>query len=508
MLQIASYYPISITPIKFFLNQQKRNILIINSSSNCLTYAAHLARKVMINVAIAASVVVMPILFLIDTTIHILRKLHWAHIKTHFSDYHYFFNSKLFTMHLQQMRSVTQQLSQRLPLLYQENSVIANRTQTFIQFILAKRDLSTDAEKRRFHELVTLELRDLVRLKKSLSNQTSETVKFIEAFCEWLYIGQDLVDEMGAFVQEHIPSDISEIDQPTPSHQLIKKWHIYLDTLIKFNGLSESDRLYDPRYLGDVPSRLFTHGSTIFIRTPTITRDVCRQKGKTTSVTIVEEFLGFLDSYKKQGKKHLYINLMQRQGSEGVRSRAIEQLEKEYPDTLHVITLTKDFSFYWQNEKFLKISETETFKKSFIELLFKPDGHFYWSPHLRSPSFKESCREILDKAHRELFKNKAYLSVEERRNFIEIAYTSIVDALIARLNPDSCNISCKSCIDRGPAFLAEQFYQINKKGTELPIDMKKRLLAIALAPALLAQNRVMQHDRLNRLFSALQTLQN
>lgn len=522
MLQIASFYPVTVAPFKYFLNQKKRIYFPIQPSSDifikALKQSANSCRKVAITLAMAVTVVAVPILFLIDSTIHLLRKLKLVNIKTHFDDYHYYFNSDVSTAHLRQLRDFTwQQISQSPVLLAPHDmySEFFKRTRLLIDLILSSEKLTHVEQKRQFHQQFTEQLRALVSHKQSLQKphlpEIQEAIAFIDALCEWFYTKPNLLQKMEEFVLQQVPESLHSLtNELGDASKVIKELHSYIDTLMKFNGITETSRLYDPRYLGDVPSQMFTYRSpvtghkTTMIRTPAVTRDLKKSsKGIVVEVAIVDEFRGFMDSYMKQGKKHLYINLMQRNGSEGIRSSAIEHLESHYPNTLNVVTLTKDFDFYWQNDKYKAISDASVFKKLFIETLFKKNDHFHWSPALPS-NWALKCEAILDVIHKNLFQNKAQLAKKERQDFIEITYTFIVDALIEQLKPDSCNISCKSCIDRGAAFLAEQY----SKHASQEENSVKRTIAIALAPALLAQNRVMQNARLDRYFTSMQTLHN
>jgi hypothetical protein len=362
-------------------------------------------------------------------------------------------------------------------------------------------------------------LRDLVEEKNNLilrSQLDEHCIQFIDQLCEWLYTGVNLLPEMVALMEKELPDlllrqflSIKTEDIP----QAIDQFHQWLNVRAQYTGVDETvaigeyPRLYDPHYLGDIPSVLYhcqiaNHETTKkmkIIRTPAVTQDIERNsRGILTKAKVVNEFLGFLDSYQKQQKKHIYFNLMQRSGSEGVRSEVIECLERKYPGTISVITLDKNSLFYFQKNEFETLNNSVLFKQHFMQQMFE-GKNFFWSSDLGA-TWKNECQQILENIHTRYFSDQIELNREERLDFIELVYIEIVEVIIQKLQADSANEACKSCIDRGAAALAQQYLRkICVQTSEMKESQRKKILAITLAPAIFAMNRVMQHDRISRL---------
>jgi hypothetical protein len=189
---------------------------------------------------------------------------------------------------------------------------------------------------------------------------------------------------------------------------------------------------------------------------------------------------------------------MQRSGSEGVRSEVIECLERKYPGTISVITLDKNSLFYFQKNEFETLNNSVLFKQHFMQQMFE-GKNFFWSSDLGA-TWKNECQQILENIHTRYFSDQIELNREERLDFIELVYIEIVEVIIQKLQADSANEACKSCIDRGAAALAQQYLRkICVQTSEMKESQRKKILAITLAPAIFAMNRVMQHDRISRL---------
>lgn len=198
------------------------------------------------------------------------------------------------------------------------------------------------------------------------------------------------------------------------------------------------------------------------------------------------EFVAFI----RMQKRHLYVNLMKREGSEAPNSLAIESLEKREP-TFSAVTLDKNSDFYWQQGEFP--SESKAFKQEFYNKMVDPKGTYYWS--LQLTDWNRELKAILDKVHQKYFNQKLELSKQERQDFIELSYLEILDRLVAFLQPDSMNITCKHAIDRGPSLAV--LWQL-----KLGLANENEAAALLLAPPLLMHNRTGHEPRLERFTSA------
>ena len=198
------------------------------------------------------------------------------------------------------------------------------------------------------------------------------------------------------------------------------------------------------------------------------------------------EFITFI----RLQKRHLYVNLMKREGLEAPYSFAIESLEKNEPSFASV-TLDKNSDFYWQEGPFP--SKSHAFKQAFYNRLVDPKGAYYFSAHL--DDWNAELKAILDEVHFKYFNQKSELSKQERQDFIELSYLEILDRLVALLKPDSMNITCKHAIDRGPSLAV--LWQL-----KLGLAGENEAAALLLAPPLLMHNRTGHESRLQRFISA------
>jgi hypothetical protein len=413
--------------------------------------------------------------------VDLVRSAYRAAIGTPSLDYHYFFSTPLFSAYREQLAN------------YIEREVgdhpgLANLS--VVQSVRKGLD-SPEAYKGFVNEL-----RKLVKSKGSLDG---ESAAFVERLCCWIYTGPQLMPQMIEWLQKQLtPTEKARLADG-PIHSTIQDLHARLGKEPQFKGdVFQDYRPYDPRFLGDTPSHFFKVYSTQIIRTPAITRDEKRSFfGHLTESAVVEEFQGFLDGYRRDGKTHLYVNLMAPHGSEGLRTKAIADLEVANPDQLQLMNLSKDCPFYHQTGKFLSQNNAIEFKRSFCAELFENKEYFRWPTSWDRARTKTLVERAIDDVHQNQYQSKSNLSLEERRSFIELAYTEIITAMLSQFKPTSCNLSCRSCIDRGAANLA-LLYAKTEPGLS-----NETLATIALAPAMIAQSRPMLGHRMERLVPAL-----
>jgi hypothetical protein len=318
----------------------------------------------------------------------------------------------------------------------------------------------------------------------------NEHPAFTKKLCHWIYTGPHLLPAMQEWLISHMNS---QEQQQFDIDQIYRRWQ----KLPAFQGeIFAEHRPYDPRLLGDTPSALFNIGATQIIRTPAITTEGSRTFfGTLTQSRIAEEFLGHLDYCRCENKTHLYINLMAPYGSEKVRTEALLDLETQQGDLFHLLTLSKDCSFYHQTGPFKTMESAQTFKEAFLHELFH--GRAYHWP--RAWDLKEAetlCEQAIEETHSAHFPSQTALSFDERRTFIELAYTCIIEKLILHYQPTICNISCRSCVDRGAASLSLLYRKTH------PND-RATFATLALGPAIFAQSRLMLSHRFERLAHAL-----
>jgi hypothetical protein len=294
------------------------------------------------------------------------------------------------------------------------------------------------------------------------------------------------------------------LSQGQPHHAMRDLHNRWLSET-KFQGDVFPDyRPYDPRLLGDTPSHFFSLHDTQIIRTPAVTKDAERTFfGTLTRASIVEEFEGFLSHYERQNKSHLYVNLMAPIGSEKIRIEALEELERKKPALFLLVTLSKDCQFYHQAGRFAAQSDAGSFKETFLKQMFGGNPAYHWPLSWDSAQVRELCSAAIEKVHAEKFNSAHLLSQEQRCRFIELAYTEILEKIIRDKRPATCNISCRSCVDRGAVNLSLLYAKTQPLNTA---ESRSTLAAIALAPAILAQSRPMLLHRMDRLQGAMEQL--
>lgn len=269
-----------------------------------------------------------------------------------------------------------------------------------------------------------------------------------------------------------------------------------------------SPGLFDPNLLGNIPYQTFElqakDGKAIKVfRCANLAKDEERNGHRLVKASAGEQFNLYLDACQREGKKHFYVNLMKRKSdgeNETVRSEVIENLEADYAGTLNVVSLDRNSRFYFQSGPYYYTqSQADTFKAEFKEHL-RNDRSFYWSNELDQRAWPEELDAIVEEIHATYFESKAQLTHEQRQAFIEFTYCMIIDSLIAKFEPDSCNFSCKSCIDRGGMTNAimYMYYLVKKQGVIQP-EQFNYLLYLTFLPALLVGNRQIQLVYLQRL---------
>jgi hypothetical protein len=440
-------------------------------------------------------------------------------------DCHYQFASQVFETYRSQLKSYIEEELKSRPALQtaiQNNSTpgssFQKQTLKLIKNIRIQ-DKGNVQHQRTFHQNMMKELRSLSiqmdKQKKSHNTIDQEMTGFIEGLIVWQYTKPDLWGSMNQFISSHSSVKYgNETVKPKSVLECLSQTYKSFKNKSKiFPGiLSFPSNLYDPHLLGDTPSALFTlkgKKDTLIIRTPSVTRDIKRDiKNMLIEVKIVEEFLSLLEIYQNTNKVHLYINLMNRRGgSEGLRSNTIEKLEHNpaYSKAIRCVTLDKDSDFYWQKGRYSNHSNYDEFKQAFLDSMFAPSekSHFYWPQHLDSNLWKMKCEELIQEVHGKSFGNRTSMTIPERLNFIEITYDKIIRTLIDEIAPDTCNLSCKSCIDRGASALALTFALDKKVSENLSEEDKEKTVSLAIAPALLTMSRPPQLCRVERLIGAL-----
>ncbi len=260
---------------------------------------------------------------------------------------------------------------------------------------------------------------------------------------------------------------------------------------------------FDPFCQENTPYHLFSMEKTLFIRMATPTHE-----GPFSLLTrkayVNEEFHAFLEGYLFEKKKHLYINLQNSTlgapgNDESPRCQALENLSLHYPENFIIITLNKNGSLWHQDGLFLTLDNSRAFKDALIKILLGKKGGYNFSCHINL----SRLQQLINLIHEEFFALKATLCLQERKDFIELLYTHIIEYLIETLQPHSVNITCKDGIDRAATSSALYFLykHLKRRGSLSPLDIT-HLKNILFAPALLVKKRPPTYERFRRFQSA------
>lgn len=485
-------------------------------------------KKVGADLALVVTTVALPILLLID----ILKKIttaaiEWIKPKTTkllnpLTDFHFLFTSSIFDSYFSQLKDHTNTaLEQNYPKLKsvlnkkseELDSAFQKQTVDLLQHITHQDEVPHNEEKRKeFHQKLLDLLRSAIRHKPSSLNESSdldkEMISYIESFCTWMYTGANLKEDYIRFMVDETQHNEWE----NKSWESIQKVYDKLKLKNKFPGSAGSE--IDLHYAGDMPTYSYDiqgdNFTTKVIRTPNITY----HSPGTSNIGINDEFLTFLDGYKKENTSHLYFNLMRRKEweFEVARTKTIEQLDRDpkHGRAIHVASFDKDSDFYWQRGETQVLIDSAKFKEKFHTHLFS--DYYYWPSKLDSYNWKATCEAVINEIHQDNFKTKTDLSYQERLDFIEIVYTRLFHELLKALPSASCNFTCVRAIDRGSSTAALQHVvESSKKFTatntkETLAKNIKEAIALAVVPAHLSQSRPTSHYRIDRLKSTLQTL--
>ena len=230
------------------------------------------------------------------------------------------------------------------------------------------------------------------------------------------------------------------------------------------------------------------------------------------STNVLEELKLFLDSYKQQGKKHIYFNHQNPFGSnwykgwfgdERGRIKQIDNLaqEEQYRDTFYTVNLPFDGDFFEQRGVFSNLNNTTEFVKEFKESLIQQKHG------LKFPDFDgrdQILKEAVDSVLEDCFEGRETLTPEERTSFQLLTYVRLENAIVRALEADSYNSSCKDAMDRGGVISALRFYlALVENGLEEDPQALKVFRTILHAPALLIKEQAVISGRHKRLLHVL-----
>ncbi len=359
--------------------------------------------------------------------------------------------------------------------------------QTLIEEI--EKPLGTAQKQRQHHEAFVHQLRSLAESSypQDILIEEKESRRFFEDIIRWVFLGANLKSGMENFLFDYTTPFKKDLFEYVQEMQKTLRNHP------QFNGI-EHESAYEDQFLhGNLPSNIAEPvKNTVLIRLGQPLRYLSQTFWWLSLPIAYPEFVLFLHLQPS----HLYVNLMKRKGVEGPMTQAIEKLEEQIPN-LFVITLDKNSSFYWQEEKeFPDLLESLSFKEIFFQNMSTSlQGNYFWSKHLDANSWNKELKKIIGDIHRETFHDQLVLDRAERQDFIELTYLAILDRLVEKWHPASMNITCRQCVDRGPSLMALWLYQNNQLEN-------REIAALLLAPPLLVRSRASHSSNIQRFVSA------
>ncbi len=394
-----------------------------------------------------------------------------------------FFNSFLFTEYHSQLKNFVQ-----------TQEAAAPSEEPFIRHILTYKP-GTAEQNRAFYLSLMDELRSLIK-----ENPNS---RFIDNFCVWLFESVNMWDSLVEMQNRLFPAELDYKEPMSCAELFAYTEEIYAQTLDSelYNGCQKvSKETNDQMRFGNFPYTLYKLDKTLVIRIPSVTKEV---EGR---VEIAEEFSRYLDVLRQRNKKHLYVNLItQKYGKPSPTKdpecrKKIEALESK---TFFAVTLDKNSPFYFQSDEYAGRDNAEEFIDTFASKLFSKDSMYTWPSSLDFAEWQSTCLELLREIHAAYFKGKETLSVDERQDFIHIAYIEIIKKLVKLFDVDTMNISCVNTVDRGISLLSELYLDhVFQKGPMITRKEAERFTSLVLIHPIVLRNRPAHVYRLERIISA------
>ncbi len=333
-------------------------------------------------------------------------------------------------------------------------------------------------------------------------------------------------EEMSSFIRHLIERGGEGSITEEPTHTPLLEWNSLLDEdehlrfflhqypnspLKKALDLFAEEKAlkgFDPVAQGNYPAKMFA----IIYGNQEIT---CLRLGCPTEQTaihkahILDEFLGFLRS--KKSARTLIINVQDRTSwMEHARSIALEELQKEFAESLLVVTLPKQTEFYMQIGPYLALNDAKAFMEQFQQQISSGEecGYFF-PPKWNKTALRQFVKEGIPLVHTLFFGSKSHLVHKNRQDFIEIFYLLLVLKMIELFKPEVLSFTCKDAIDISPAANAELFGFLRMLHSPSPWtqDEKNLFLWILYSPALLFRERAIDIQRFSRMIGALSIVQ-
>lgn len=151
---------------------------------------------------------------------------------------------------------------------------------------------------------------------------------------------------------------------------------------------------------------------------------------------------------------------------------------------------------------------SEIFMASFLDELWGESRGYFLPAKLKTEEMKQTIKEMMEEQLNELFGGRRVLSIQERKEFIELFYTPLIQLFVLKTGATSFNVSCKDCIDRGAAENAKLiWWRALLEGEQGSPEKQVDFLVTVFLYAILVRHRKINHNRLQRLLDAVLRLE-
>lgn len=269
---------------------------------------------------------------------------------------------------------------------------------------------------------------------------------------------------------------------------------------------------FDPWHQFNIPQQLFSlevadhHITVVHMPSPVHQEFI-------NKATVLEEFKGFLRALVRGQtiNKHLIFNLQDRTSwREHARCVVLEDLQNhpDFMQQLTVVTIPKDTEFYHQQTPYHQENHTTIFMDLFKEQLEDENCGFYIPDQIRAELLPEFVDGVFKAIHNVFFGGKNVLSLEHRRNFIEIFYMFLQLKLIEVVEPNSLSLTCKDGVDTGSAAVGQLYAFLKLLHQEhLTKSDLDELNLILYGPALMVRERVLLSEQFHRMLSMIKEVE-
>lgn len=438
------------------------------------------------------------------------------------------FNSNVYTVYSGQLKEFAEQEIAKYPQLNTTPnkgaySLFQNECLQLVNWIQKGPSTDLPSDKQAFHKTLITQLRYVIGLKPLQLDEegalTQSLIAFVDDLCVWMYTTPHVLKAMQDFLEQQFPLAFPSSINAESWVSLLQNLYKSIDTDTRFDGLTKvNGALYNPHLYGDVPSYLFSifseNKEIKLIRTHNTTfSSYASDSSEDVNMAIIPEFTNYLSAIAKQGKKHLYVNYIARQNIKSSHETALlEQLEKdpEFGSSIFVVSLARNSLFYKQEDHFSDLDDAQTFKNAFMDELFADSmtSNYYWSNKLELSSWKDNIEALLNEVHSIYFSDQTTLSLDERKEFIDLAYVKITQDLMTLLQPDIVNLSCQISIDRGPTAFSLLYIDLllQQKDT-LDLADLQTIATLVYGPGALVRNRSIDATHGKRFLKAAERIQ-